>query len=60
MRPEDAWNQFMKTGSIEDYMEYRRTDMLLRHLHEAAEDEWTDAGQDQGNHSQRDVQWGGR
>lgn len=24
MRPEDAWNQFLKTGAVSDYMQYRK------------------------------------
>ena len=35
MRPEDAWNQFLKTGAVSDYMQYRRASMLLRHLQDS-------------------------
>ena len=54
MRPEDAWNQFLKTGAVSDYMQYRKASMLLRHL----QDELANADQNEGDHSQRTGQWG--
>ena len=43
MRPEDAWNQFLKTGAVSDYMQYRKASMLLRHLQDESEDELANA-----------------
>lgn len=58
MQLEDAWNQFMKTGAVSDYMQYRKMSMLLRHLRDEAEDELIDANQNEGDHLEGTGQWG--
>ncbi|MCI5809713.1 MAG: hypothetical protein ACI4I8_04045 [Oscillospiraceae bacterium] len=57
MRPEDAWNQFLKTGAVSDYMQYRRASMLLRHLQDESEDEMVNADQNEGDHPEGTGQW---
>ena len=57
MRPEDAWNQFVKTGAVSDYMQYRRASMLLRHLQDESEDEMVNADQNEGDHPEGTGQW---
>ena len=57
MRPEYAWNQFLKTGAVSDYMQYRRASMLLRHLQDESEDEMVNADQNEGDHPEGTGQW---
>lgn len=58
MRPEDAWNQFLKTGSVNDYISYRKVFMLSQHLQDESEDELADADQNEGDYPKGIGQWG--
>ena len=57
MRPEDAWNQFLKTGAVSDYMRYRRASMLMQLLQDESEDELFHADQNEGDYPEGTGQW---
>ena len=58
MKPEDAWNQFLRTGSVNDYIGYRKTSMLSQHLQDESEEELADADQNERNYLKGIGQWG--
>ncbi len=58
VRPDDAWNQFLKTGSVNDYIAYRKISMLSQRLQDESEAELANADQNEGNYPEGAGQWG--
>ena len=57
MKPEEAWNEFLKTGLVDDYMQYRKA-LSLQQRPEESEDGLTDANQNKGDYPEGIGQWG--
>ena len=51
-----AWNRFLQTGSVQDYLNYKKAQAYQRIL-AGQEDDSQDADQNQRDHSQGTGQW---
>lgn len=52
-----AWNRFLRTGSVQDYLDYKKAQFYQRACEER-EDDVPNADQNQRDHSQGTGQWG--